>query len=107
LRSREELSGEPGEGSRTMKLEASADKAPDAPAAQAIAADTRLPLSRQFDSSAALQRMSKSSKKNSAPFGRVPRPVGLLRRLGRDAAARRLFLTAVFAAAAGAWIALG
>ena len=107
LRGREELSGEPGEGSRTMKLEASADKAPDAPAAQAIAADTRLPLSRQFDSSAALQRMSKASKKNSAPFGRVPRPVGLLRRLGRDAAARRLFLTAVFAAAAGAWIALG
>ena len=107
LRGREERSGEAGDGSKTMKLEASADKAPDAPAAHAIAADTRLPLSRQFDASAALQRMSKSSKKNNAPFGRVPRPVGLLRRLGRDAVARRLFLTAVFAAAAGAWLALG
>jgi len=102
LRGREEPSGETGEGSRTVKLEASADKAPDAPAARAILVDTRLPVSRQFDSSAALRRLAKTPR-----LGRAPRPVGLLRRLVSDHAPRRLFLTTLAAAAVSAWIALG
>ena len=90
-----------GEGSRTVKLEAGTEKAPEAPAARAIAMDTRLPISRLFDSSAALQRLKDLSKRERDQLSRAPRPVGLLRRLRRDAAARRLLLSALFAALAG------
>jgi hypothetical protein len=37
----------------------------------------------------------------------MPRPVGLLRRLYRDAAVRQLFVAVVFAGAAGVVLALG
>jgi serine/threonine-protein kinase len=89
-----------GEGSRTVKL---GDSEPTlaAPAASAIAADTRLPVSRHFDSSAALRRLAKSPR-----TGRAPRPVGLVRRLLRDAVARRLFLVTLIAALAGGYVAL-
>jgi hypothetical protein len=61
--------------------------------------DTRLPLSRHFDSSAALRRLAK------ARGARPPRPVGILRRIISDAPARRLFVVTALAAAAGSYIA--
>ena len=61
--------------------------------------DTRLPVSRHFDSTAALRRLAK------ARGGRAPRPVGFLRRIISDAPARRLFVVTALAAAAGGYIA--
>jgi len=86
-------------GSKTVKLEAAAEKI-DAPAAHSIAVDTRLPVSRLFDSTAALRRLKESS------LARSPRPVGILRRIYSDAAVRQLFVALVFAGAAGAYLAL-
>jgi serine/threonine-protein kinase len=107
LRGREISGDGNGEGSKTVKLEASPEKAPEAPAARAIAVDTRLPLSRLFDSSAALQALKDLSKAQRERLGRRPRPVGLLRRISSDAAARHLFFVALFAGIAGAYVALG
>jgi serine/threonine-protein kinase len=90
-----------GEGSRTVKLETLSEKAPDAPPAHMIAVDTKLPVSRLFDATPALRRLKDAS------LGRMPRPVGLLRRLYRDAAVRQLFVAVVFAGAAGVVLALG
>jgi len=91
---------EEGPASRTVKLDAN-EKAPEAPAARAIAVDTRLPVSRLFDSTAAIKRI-----KDASSPGRTPRPVGLLRRIARDAPVRRLFLSVLFAGVAGACLAL-
>jgi serine/threonine protein kinase len=101
LRSRQAEASEPGEGSKTLKLGADSEPTVAAPAASAIVTDTRLPLSRHFDSSAALRRLAKSSR-----GGRAPRPVGILRRIVSDAPARRLFVVTALAAAAGSYIAL-
>ena len=90
-------------GSRTVKMEPSGDKATDAPAARAIAIDTRLPLSRLLDPAAALKRI----KDPSHDITRVPRPVGLLRRIVRDAAVRQFFIIALVAGGASLFIALG
>ena len=65
-----------------------------------IAIDTRLPVSRLFDSTLALRRLKDAS------LSRAPRPVGLLRRLYSDAAVRQLFIAVIFAGAAGAYLAL-
>jgi serine/threonine-protein kinase len=86
---------------RTVKLEANEN----APAAAVIAPETRLPLSRQFDSSAALQRVAKPGRGDRRLLGRSPRPVSLRRRLWNDAAPRLLFVTMLVAAAAGSYIA--
>jgi serine/threonine-protein kinase len=99
LRGRE--ADEPGEGSRTVKLDADGEPVVAAPATSAIVTDTRLPVSRHFDSSAALRRLAKSPR-----MGRAPRPVGLFRRLVKDAAARRLFIVTLIAALAGGYVAL-
>jgi len=90
----------PTEASKTVKLGTDTEPTVAAPAAAAIATDTRLPVSRHFDSGAAMRRLSKSNR-----LGRAPRPVGLLRRIVRDAAARRLFVVTLIAAAAGGYIA--
>jgi serine/threonine-protein kinase len=90
-------------GSRTVKLEATTDKASDAPAARAIAIDTRLPLSRLLDPAAALKRI----KDPAGDITQLPRPVGLVRRIVRDAAVRQLFIVAVIAGVASLFIALG
>ena len=87
-------------GSKTIKLEATAEKAPDAPAARMIGLDTRLPVSRLFDATAALRRLKDAS------LSRAPRHVGLLRRLYSDPAVRQLFIAVVFAGAAGVYLAL-
>ena len=67
----------------------------------AIVTDTRLPVSRHFDSSPALRRLAKSSR-----TGRAPRPPAFYRRIISDAPARRLLVVTLLAAAAGGCIAL-
>jgi len=89
------------DGTRTIKI-ASADRAAPAPAAREIAADSTLPFSRQFDPSAALERIARGNPKRLA---RGPRAVGLLRRIVLDSSARRLFFFALLGALAGGWIA--
>ena len=98
--------GEPT-GTRTVKIERSAEPPSDAPAARAIATDTRLPLARQFDSSAALERLASPSRSDRKRLSRVPKSVGLLRRLTSDGPVRRLFVALVIAAALGGYIAWG
>jgi serine/threonine-protein kinase len=88
---------------RTVKLDPN-DKAP---AARSIGFDTRLPLSRQFDSSAALQRIAEPSRFERGALARAPHPVGIFRRLWHDGPPRRLFAVVVAAAIAGAYIAFG
>jgi hypothetical protein len=93
------------EATHTLKLEPGSEKLPLAPAASAIARDTRLPLSRVFDSDAALERLADSGKRGR--LARAPRPVGLFRRIWSDRLPRRLFAAAVAAACVGALIAFG
>jgi hypothetical protein len=90
----------PDSGSKTVKLDADGEPTAGAPAAGSIVPDTRLPVSRHFDSTAALRRLAK------ARGGRAPRPVGLLRRVLVDAPARRLFVATLIAAAVGGFIAV-
>jgi serine/threonine-protein kinase len=102
LRARGEEPEKSGDSTKTLKLEGGRpEKAVEAPAARVIAVDTRLPLSRVFDSSPAVKRVKDSS------IGRLPRPVGIFRRLYADAAVRRLFVTLVAAGFAAAYLALG
>jgi serine/threonine protein kinase len=91
---------------RTVKLEAGAIPQA-APAARAIAVDTRLPLSRQFDSSAALERLSRPSRRDRSALARAPRPVGILRRLWNDGPPRRLLIVVLAASIAAGYIAFG
>jgi serine/threonine-protein kinase len=70
------------------------------PAAGAIAPTTRLALSRQFDSKAALRRLGTGS----AALARAPRPVGILRRIGSDPGPRLLFVSSLVAAAFASYI---
>jgi serine/threonine-protein kinase len=90
---------EPVEASKTVKL-GDSEPTVGAPPASAIVTDTRLPVSRHFDSSAAMRRLAKSNRS-----GHAPRPVGIFRRIISDAPARRLFVVTVLAAAAGGLIA--
>jgi serine/threonine-protein kinase len=100
LRGRATEASEPDSGSKTVKLDADGEPTLGAPAAGNIVTDTRLPVSRHFDSTAALRRLAKSRG------GRAPKPVGILRRIVSDAPARRLFVVTALAAAAGSYIAL-
>ena len=100
LRSREDATPS-GESTKTLRLEAEkGDKRIEAPAARAIAIDTRLPLSALLDPAPALRRLKDGA------YTHPPRPVGLIRRVLLDRAVRGLFLTLVLAGAAGAWLAL-
>jgi len=93
------------EKTQTLRVDASAAKLPVAPAANAIARETRLPLSRVFDSDAALERVEARAKRER--FTLPPRRVGMFRRLLRDRLPRRLFAAAVVAACLGGLIAFG
>ncbi|HEX6298722.1 MAG TPA: serine/threonine-protein kinase [Burkholderiales bacterium] len=94
-------------GTRTVKIERSAEPPSEAPAARAIATDTRLPLARPFDSSAALERLASPSRSDRQRLSKIPKSVGFLRRLTSDDPVRRLFVVLVLAAAAGGYIAWG
>jgi serine/threonine-protein kinase len=90
---------------KTVKLEVETDKQRFAPAARAIGSDTRLPLSRQFDSAAALERLAAPGRRDRALFGRAPRRVGFIRRVRSDPGPRLMFAAVLAAAAVGAAIA--
>jgi len=80
-------------------------RAPAPKPAAAIAPSTRLSLCRQFDSRAALKRLTSPGRLERATLVRMPRPVGFLRRVCTDAAPRLLFVCSLLGAAAGGWIA--
>jgi serine/threonine-protein kinase len=103
LRGRE-APAEENDGTRTVRLDVP-DAAQLAPAARSIATDTRLPLSRQFDSSFALLRLAEPSRADRRRLSSAPRTVGILRRLWSDRLSRRLFGVALAAAIAGGYIA--
>ena len=100
-----EASSQATTATRTIKI--GAEKAPPAPATQAIVSDTRLPLARQFDSSAALERLVDWSRSDPERLARAPRGVGILRRLYGDPQVRLLFLTIVAGVLAGGYIGFG
>ena len=102
LRGKTDTSSTVADGTKTIRLAIGGDRATPAPAARDVLADTRLPFSRQFDPSLALDRIARGNAKRLA---RGPKAVGLLRRLVSDRAVRFAFLTTVAAAAAGGWIA--
>ena len=96
--------GAKGDTTRTLKMAAGA-KPPASPQAAAIAPSTRLMIARQFDSSAAVNRIADPSGRDRAMLVRMPRPVGFLRRIFNDGSARMLFTFVLAAAAAGSYIA--
>jgi eukaryotic-like serine/threonine-protein kinase len=103
LRAQSEAVEPSASGSRTVKMEAGNEKTAEAPLARAIAVDTRLPLSRLLDPAAALKRIKDPSRE----LTRLPRHVGLLRRIAHDAAVRQLVVTMLVASAAALYLALG
>ncbi len=80
---------------RTVKMESIGGRAVVAPAARAIVSDTRMPLSRQFDSSAAVERLADPESGDRAKLSRPPRPVGAWRRMLHDPDPRLLFAAIV------------
>jgi len=80
---------------RTLKMESIGGRAVVAPAARAIVSDTRMPLSRQFDSSAAVGRLADADSADRERLARAPRPVGAWRRMLRDPGPRLLFAATV------------
>jgi serine/threonine-protein kinase len=98
---------ENGNVTKTIKIDTTTLETPFAPAARAIGSDTRLPLSRQFDSTAAVKRLAAPTRRDRELLAQAVRPVGLLRRLASDAGPRFLFAIAVAAAVAGGVIAFG
>jgi serine/threonine protein kinase len=93
---------------KTVQLDATTEEdSPLAPAARAIGSDTRLPVSRQFDSSAALSRLTSPTKRDRELLARAPRPVGLLRRVRSDPGLRLLFSVVLAAALVSGYIAFG
>jgi eukaryotic-like serine/threonine-protein kinase len=97
--------GGKGDTTRTVKMAAGAKAASASPQAAAIAPSTRLTIARQFDSGAAVSRIADPSGRDRALLVRMPRPVGLLRRIFNDGSARMLFTSMLVAAAAGSYIA--
>ena len=91
---------------KTMKLDAEAMKtALPIPAAGAIGSDTRLPVSRRFDCSDAVGRLTEPTRRDRALLTRSPRSVGFLRRMARDPGRRGLIVAVAAAALLGCAIA--
>jgi serine/threonine-protein kinase len=93
------------EATKTLKLEANTGKDSLPPPAGAIGSDTRLPVSRRFDGSAAMSRLKAPARRDRALLTRPPRRVGLLRRVRSDPGPRWLFAAVVVAAVVGGVIA--
>lgn len=108
--------GEAGDdaATRTLRLGAESEDAADAgnrtrgAKAQAIIVDsnTRLGLSRVFDSTAAVKRLAEPDKKDHARLVRAPRPPGTLARLARDTDLAWLLLFILAAVSVGGFLAL-
>src|SRR5882762_7283813 len=95
------------ETTKTIKLDADALKtALSIPAAGAIGSDTRLPVSRRFDCSDAIGRLTKPTRRDRMLLTRAPRPVGFLRGIARDPGRRLLFVAVVAATLLAGAIAL-
>lgn len=92
---------------KTMKMETAGGRAVVAPAARAIASDTRMPLSRQFDSSVAVQRLAAPVRKDRARLAHMPAPVSLWRRLRSDPGPRLLLIAALAAGLLGSCVISG
>jgi serine/threonine-protein kinase len=92
---------------KTVKLKKTNKQPAVAPVAGAIAATTRLSLSRQFDSRPALKRLTAPGLRDRVVLTRSPKRVGFLRRVCRDPGPRLLFFFSILAAAAGSYIAFG
>ena len=73
----------------------------------AIDSSTRLPLSRRFDSSTALQRIAAPTAHDLALLSRSPQPLSALIRVWRDSGQRLLFCAVAAAALVGIVIAFG
>ncbi len=95
------------DATRTMKMESVGGKAVTAPAARAIVSDTRMPLSRQFDSAAAVERLASPERSDRALLARAPQPVGVWRRLRSDPGPRMLLIAALVGAVLASCIASG
>jgi serine/threonine-protein kinase len=84
---------------KTMKLDTETMKAAlPAPAAAAIGADTRLPMSARFDCAEAVGRLTAPTRADRKRLTRVPRRVGLVRRIWREPG-RRILVASILAAA--------
>jgi eukaryotic-like serine/threonine-protein kinase len=92
---------------KTVRLAKKAGRQAPPPVAGAIAASTRLALSRQFDSRPAVKRLSAPGLRDRALLARLPKRVGLLRRVCSDAGPRLFFFSSLLAAAASSYIAFG
>jgi serine/threonine-protein kinase len=96
------------EGTRTIRIDSTgSERSPLAPAARSIVSETRLPLSRQFDSFAAVQRLTSPGRRDRKLFATAPRPVKFLRRVGSDAGPRLLFFSSLIGVMAALYVALG
>ena len=101
-----EKKGRDFDTAKTMKLDADTLKtALSVPAAGAIGSDTRLPVSRRFDCSAAIGRLTEPTRRDRVLLTRAPRPVGFLRSTVRDPGRRLLLVAVVVAALLGCAIA--
>jgi len=89
---------------KTMKMESAGGRAVVAPAARAIVSDTRMPLSRQFDSSVAVQRLVAPLRKDRARLAHMPASVSLWRRLRSDPGPRLLLIAALAAGLLGSCV---
>ncbi len=92
------------EATKTLKLEVSGKATLPPPAGQ-IGAETRLPASLRFDGSVAISRLKTPNWRDRALLTRLPRRVGVLRRIRRDPGPRWLFAAVVAAAIVGGFIA--
>lgn len=75
---------------------------------QAIIVDsnTRLALSRIFDSGAAVKRLTEPDKKDHARLSRAPRPLNVVKRLSRDSDLKGLIVVVLAAVAAAGFLVL-
>ena len=94
------------DATKTLRLDTATTKTERiATTRNTVDSNTRLPLSRRFDSSKALQRILAQSAHDRALFSRSPQPLSTMNRLWRDPGQRLLFGAVAAAALIGVVIA--